>query len=100
MQRMQDIVKDFPLVFTNTTRRFSGEPIKIQIKSNAVPVRQASRRIPLHFSERAKAELEKNISEDIIESQIDMEEAGMFLSNLVITDKNGKLHYIGLSRGE
>ena len=29
------------------------------------------------------------ISEDIIEGQIDIEEPGTFLSNLVITDKEG-----------
>ena len=47
-KRMQDIIKDFPSVFTDTTERFRGEPIKIQVKSNAVPVIQAPRRIPLH----------------------------------------------------
>ena len=86
---MQDIIKDFPSVFTDTTGRFRGEPIKIQVKSNAVPVIQAPRRIPLHYRERAKAELEKTISEDIIEGPINIEEPGTFLSNLVITDKKG-----------
>ena len=87
-KRMQDIIKDFPSVFKDTTGRFRGEPIKIQVKSNAVSVIQAPRRILLHYRERAKAELEKMISEDII-GPIDIEEPGMFLSNLVITDKKG-----------
>ena len=86
---MWDIIKDFPSVFTDTTGRFRGEPIKIQVKSNAVPVIQAPRRIPVHYRERATAELEKMISEDIIEGPIDIEEPGTFLSNLVITNKKG-----------
>ena len=85
---MQDIIKDFPSVFTDTTGRFRGELRKIQVKSNAVPVIQAPRRIPLHCR-GGKAELEKMISEDIIEGLINTEEPGMFLSNLVITDKKG-----------
>ena len=103
-KRMQDIIKDFPSVFTDTSGRFRGGPIKIQVKSNAVLVIQAPRRIPLRYGERAKAELEKMISEDIIEGLIDTEEPGTFLSNLVITDKKGtdkiRVTLIGLSRGE
>ena len=44
-KRMQDIIKDFPSVFTDIIRRFRSEHIKIQVKSNAVPVIQAPRRI-------------------------------------------------------
>ena len=88
-KRMQDIIEDFQSVFTDIIGRFRGEPIKIQVKSNAVLVIQAPRRIPLHCSERAKTELEKIISEDIIEGPIDTEEPGTFLSNLVITAKKG-----------
>ena len=86
---MQDIIKNFPSVFTDTTGRFRGEPIKIQVKSNAVSVIRAPRRIPLHYRERAKPEFEKMISEDIVEGPMDIEESGTFLSNLVITDKKG-----------
>ena len=82
-------LKVFPSVITDTTGRFRGEPIKIQVKSNAVPVIQAPRRILLQYREYAKAELEKMISEDIIEGPIDIEEPGTFLSNLAITDKKG-----------
>ena len=88
-KRMQNIITDFPSVFTDTTGRFRGEPIKIQRKSNEVPVIQTPRRIPLHDREYAKAELEKMISEDIIEGPINIEEPGTFLSSLVITDKKG-----------
>ena len=59
-KRMQDIIKDFPSAFTDTTGRFRGEAIKIQVKSNAVPVIQVPRRIPLHYREHTKAELKKN----------------------------------------
>ena len=88
-KRMQDIIEDFPSVFADNAGRFRGEPIKIQVKSNAVPVIQALRRIALHYRERAKAELKKMISGDIIEGPIDIEEPGTFLSNLAITDKKG-----------
>ena len=40
--------------------------IKIQVKSNVVPWTQVPRRIPLHYREPAKAELEKMISEVLV----------------------------------
>ena len=86
-KRSQDIVKEFPTIFTYTIGRFRREPIKIQVKSNVVPAGswiQVPRRIPLHYRERAKAELEKMVSEDIIEGPIDIEEPGTFLRNLVL----------------
>ena len=43
----------------------------------------------MYYRERVKAELEKMISEDIIEGPIDIEEPGTLLSNLVITDEKG-----------
>ena len=85
-KKIQDIIKDFPSVFTGTSGRFRGEPIKIQAKSNAVTVIQATRRIPLQYRGHAKAELKKMISEDIIEGPINIE---TFLSNLVIADNKG-----------
>ena len=88
-KRMLDIIKGFLSVFTDTTGRFRGEHIKIQVKSNGVPVIQVPRRFPLHYRERGKAELEKMISGDIIEDPIDIEGPRTFLWNLVITDKTG-----------
>ena len=84
---MKKIIEKFPEVFTDSTGKFKGSPIKIQVREDAVPVIQASRRIPLHYMDRLEAELKKMVKEDIIEGPIEMEEPGTFLSNLVITDK-------------
>ena len=85
--KMDKIKSQFPTVFTNATGKFKGDPIKIQVKPGAIPVIQPPRRIPLHYVERTKGEIERMISEDIIEGPIKIEEPGTFLSNLVITDK-------------
>lgn len=57
--KMQRIVEQFPSVFSNTTGKFRGSPIKIQIKSDATPVIQSPHRIPLQYVDRTKKELEK-----------------------------------------
>ena len=77
------MINQFPSVFTDVTGRFQGEPIKIQLKSDMSPVIQPPRRVPMHYRERLRQELEKMKKEDIIE------EPGTFLSNLVITDRKG-----------
>ena len=84
---MEEIVSEFPKLFTNATGKVKGPPIEIQVRENAVPVVQPQRRIPLHYMDRLKTELEKMLSEDIIEGPIQVEEPGTFISNLVITDK-------------
>ena len=85
---MQNIINNFPNVFTNRTGKFKGEPIQIQCKPDYTPVIQPSRRIPLHYVSKLKTEIETMVKEDIIEGPITMEEPGTFLSNLVITDKD------------
>ena len=54
---MKRLVEDFPKLFTDNTGKVKGPPIKIQIRKDAVPVIQPSRRIPLHYMERLKSEL-------------------------------------------
>ena len=54
---MKRLVKDLPKLFTDATGKVKGPPIKIQIRKDAFPVIQPSRRIPLHYMERLKSEL-------------------------------------------
>ena len=84
---MKRLVEDFPKLFTDNTGKVKGPPIKIQIRKDAVPVIQPSRRIPLHYMERLESELKLMKDQDIIEGPINIEEPGTFISNLVITDK-------------
>ena len=84
---MEKIRNEFSDVFTDTTGKVKGTPIKIQVREDAIPVIQPPRRIPLHYIDRLEAELEKMKHEDIIEGPLEIEEPGTFLSNLVITDK-------------
>ena len=88
-KRMKAMINQFPSVFTNVTGKFQGEPIKIQLKSDMSPVIQPPRRVPMYYRERLRQELEKMKEEDIIEGPTTIEEPGIFLSNLVITDKKG-----------
>ena len=83
------MINQFPSVFTDVTGKFQGEPIKIQLKSDMSPVIQPPHRVPMHYWERLRQELEKMKEEDIMEGPITIEEPGTFLSNLVITDKKG-----------
>lgn len=84
---MQEMIKEFSDVFSDSTGKFKGKPIKIQVQKDAIPVIQPVRRIPLHYVERLESELKKMVTEDIIEGPLHIEEPGTFLSNLVITDK-------------
>ena len=88
-KRMKAMISQFPSVFTDVTGKFQGEPIKIQLKLDTSPVIQPPCRVPMHYWERLRQELEKMKEEDIIEGPITIEEPGTFLSNLVITDKKG-----------
>ena len=84
---MEDITIDFSKVFEKKTGKFKGDPIKIQIRPNAIPVIQPTRRIPLHYIDPLNAEIERMIRDDIIEGPLEIEEPGTYISNLVITDK-------------
>ena len=83
---MGNIIEQFPNVFSNSTGKFKGRPIKLHIKPDAVPVIQPPRRIPLHYVSRLK-KIDSMLKDDVIEGPISTEEPGTFLSNLVITDK-------------
>merc|ERR1712048_311865 len=84
---MKQIMEDFPKLFSDATGKVKGPPIKIQVHEDATPVIQPGRKIPLHYMEKLKTELERMKREDIIEGPIEVEEPGTFLSNIVITDK-------------
>jgi hypothetical protein len=83
---MENIQSEFPDVFSDTTGKVKGTPIKIQVREDAVPVIQPPRRIPLHYIDRLEVELKKMKMEDIIEGPLDIEEPGTFLSNTLITN--------------
>ena len=74
-------------MFSHTTGKYKGPPIRRNIIKDVTPVIQPRRRIPLHYIDRLEVELEKMLKEDIIEGPLDQEEPGTFISNLVITDK-------------
>ena len=75
-------------MFSNATGKFKGSPIRINVTKEVTPVVQPRRRIPLYNRDRLEAELKRMLEDDIIEGQLDKEEPGTFISNLVITDKN------------
>ena len=75
-------------MFSNATGKFKGSPIRINVTKEVTPVVQPRRRIPLYNRDRLEAELKRMLEDDIIEGQLDEEEPGTFISNLVITDKN------------
>jgi len=84
---MKHIIEQFLSVFSNSTGKFIGSPIKLHVKPDAIPVIQPQRRIPLHYVSRLEKELQSMLQDDVIEGPISTEEPGTFISNLVITDK-------------
>ena len=71
---MKDLTDQFPKLFEDRTGKFKGEPIKIQVKPNAVPIIQPTRRIPLHHIEPLEAEIKHVIQDDIIKGPLELEE--------------------------
>ena len=57
-KRIKAMINQFPSVFTDVTEKFQGEPIKIQLKSDMSPVIQPLCRVPMHYRERLRQELE------------------------------------------
>ena len=84
---MQQIVEQFPELFSNNARKFKGDPIKIHVKPNATPVVQPPQHIPLHCIDHLHDEIKKMVDEDIIEGPLKTEEPGSYISNLVVTDR-------------
>ena len=86
-KQMQQILEQFPESFSDNTRKFEGDRIKIHVRPNVNLVVQPPRHIPLHYVDRLHDEIIKMVDEDIIESPLETEEPGTYISNLVITDK-------------
>ena len=84
---LQKMEVQFQSIFTTKTGKYRGDPIKIHVQSDVTPVIQPSRRIALHYVDRTKKKIESMLAEDIIEGPLEVEEPGMFISNLVISDK-------------
>ena len=85
--QMQQIVEQFPELFSNNARKFKGDPIKIHVKPNATRVVQPPQHIPLHCIDYLHDEIKKMVDEDIIEGPLKTEEPGTYISNLVVTDR-------------
>ena len=84
---MEAIKRKYKDVFSDSTGKFKGPPIRINVTKEITPVVQPRGRIPLHYMDRLEVELKKMLEEDIIEGPLEEEEPGTFISNLVITDK-------------
>ena len=54
---MQQIVEQFPELFSNNTGEFKRDPIKIHVKPNATTVVQPPQRIPLHYIDHLHDEI-------------------------------------------
>ena len=72
------------------------------MEEGAKPVIQPLRRIPIHYRELLKEHLKEMLEQDVIEGPLQEEEAGTWISNLMITGKkwdagdkdNGERRYI------
>ena len=84
---MKDFTDQCPRLLEDKTGKFIGEPIKIQVKPNEVPIIQPTRRIPLHYMEPLEADIKQMIHDDITEGPLELEEPETYIRNLVITDK-------------
>ena len=73
---MKNIINDFPKLFEDRTGKFTGDPIKIQIKEGALPVIQPTRRIPLQYVDQLDTEIKRMLHDDIIEDPFELEEPG------------------------
>ena len=85
-KKMTELVEEFGDIFKGIGK-YRGEPVKIQLTDNVVPIIQPPRRIPLHYIQPLKEHLAEMIKEDVIEGPLSEEEEGSWISNLVITDK-------------
>ena len=85
-RNMQRIAGEHLRVFQGIGK-FKGAPIKIQVEDGATPVIQPPRRIPMHYREPLREHLKEMLEQDVIEGPLQEEEAGTWISNLVITGK-------------
>ena len=84
---MAEFDQEFSSVFSHSSGKFVGDPIKIHMKSNAITVVQPPRGIPLHYVPKLKAEIDMMLKHHVIEGTISEEHTGTIISNLVTTDK-------------
>ncbi len=85
-KKMDELVEEFADIFQGIGK-YRGEPVKIQMTDNVLPIIQPPRRIPLHYIQPLKEHLAEMIEQDVIEGPLSEEEEGSWISNLVITDK-------------
>ena len=85
-KKMDKLFKEYEDIFKGIGK-YRGEPVKIQLTDNVLPIIQPPRRIPLHYVQPLKDHLEEMIKEDVIEGPLAEEEEESWISNLVITDK-------------
>ena len=83
---MEQLAEEYRDIFGGVGK-YKGPEIKIQIRENVVPVIQARRRIPLHYTKPLEDHLKELLEEDVIEGPLVEEEEGTWISNLVITGK-------------
>ena len=83
---MNELVEEFEDIFQGIGK-YKGEPVKIQMTDNVLPIIQPPRRILLHYIQPLKEHLAEMIEQDVIEGPLSEEEEGSWISNLVITDK-------------
>ena len=67
--------------------KYKGPPVEIQVEEGARPVVQPPRMIPLHYQEPLKKHIQELLEAGVIESPLQHEEEGTWVSNLVITGK-------------
>ena len=86
---VQSLIDALPTLFSNKTGKYKGKPIPIQMPPNYYTRNQSERRIPIHYKERYLQEPCRMVDEDIIEGPIEVEEPGIILNNVVLTEKKG-----------
>ena len=84
---MQKIAEDNKQVFEGMGRA-DTEPIHIQIRDDAEPVRQGRRQIPHQLKEAAQEKLRYMLENDLIEGPLLPEECKGWIHNLVVTKKS------------
>ena len=72
-KKMDKLFKEYEDIFKGIGK-YRGEPVKIQLTDNVLPIIQPPRRIPLHYVQPLKDHLEEMIKEDVIEGPLAEEE--------------------------
>ena len=86
----QQLIKQFPSVFNRSTpfRQMSCEPAHIHLKEDAVPhAIHTPIPIPVHWKEQAKADIERDIADGIIEP-VPVGDPTIWCSPMIIVEKS------------